>query len=70
MNISPLMRPVKFTEEVLYDWKTCYLLEPLSNPAVSHFFPHFFNKTPAGTSLTLWIRDVLPSSSLFIALTA
>lgn len=31
-------------------------------------FTLLFNKTPAGTSLTLWVRDVLPMSSLFISL--
>ena len=31
-------------------------------------FVFLFNKTPAKTSLTLWVRNVLPSSPLFIAL--
>ena len=31
-------------------------------------FSLLFNKTPAGTSLTSWVRNVLPRSPLFIAL--
>lgn len=49
---------------------------PLGRPAIHQaqilrsliLFVLLFNKTPAKTSLTLWVRDVLPNNKVFIAL--
>lgn len=52
------------------------IYSPLGRPAIHQaqilrsliLFVLLFNKTPARTSLTLWVRDVLPNSKVFITL--